>query len=54
MNTVDWLLAGALIIAIIAVIVSQSSKTTDAIGSFTGGLKSLIDIVMKPASQGQN
>jgi hypothetical protein len=49
MRTIDWLLSGALIIALIAAIVANNSKTSDAIGSFTGGIKSLIDIIMKPA-----
>jgi hypothetical protein len=52
MKTVDWLLSGALIIAILAVLVGGSSKTSDAIGSFMGGVKSLIDIIMSPSIQG--
>jgi hypothetical protein len=52
-KTIDWIFSGALIIAVIAVIVSQSSKTSDAISSFVDGLKQLINVIMNPSATGQ-
>jgi hypothetical protein len=47
-SVVDKLLTGALILAFVAVLVAQSSKTTDAVQSLTGAVASLVQKIMGP------
>lgn len=52
MKTLDMLLAGAITLAVIAVILAQSSKSTDAIKSLGDSLASLVTKAVGPAQQG--
>lgn len=53
MKTVDALLAGALFLAIVAVIVSQSSATSGAITGLGSALTGLIKQIMSPLATAQ-